>query len=238
MAQNGNGKLPWFPFFPKDWLTDDKVMAMNRAQRGSYWDLLCHAWFQRPIGTLPVDDGLLARFAGCTQEEWLVEQTVILAPFELKEGRYHQKRLVAVGLTQSQNHEKCVEAGRKGGFSKARARLEPGCSPATAVLLEPRSSNASGSVSDSPERREEDSKGEEKKTKNATRHLDAKPTNFGEMRDFALSHGMTAEDAKYCWSRWQTSGWKINKQPIQSWRHAMTSWRLAGYLPSTKGISK
>jgi hypothetical protein len=35
---------PAFQFYPQDFLSDDKVMAMNAAARGVYIVLLCHCW--------------------------------------------------------------------------------------------------------------------------------------------------------------------------------------------------
>lgn len=37
-------KIPAFPFYPKDWLTDELVISMTRTQRSMYFDLLCHMW--------------------------------------------------------------------------------------------------------------------------------------------------------------------------------------------------
>jgi uncharacterized protein YdaU (DUF1376 family) len=243
MAQNGS-KLPWFPFFPKDWLSDDKVIAMNRAQRGSYFNLLCFAWHQEPIGTLPNDAKLLARLAQCTEEEWATEHKVIMAPFKLAKAenglpglegtRWHQKRMMAVGLTQSTNHEKFVEAGRKGGHSRAEARLKGGLSQPQAYASDSVSVSDSSSFSLVPE---EQKKRTTTKGQPPPKAKEARPKTFKDMVDFALGHGMTEQDAKYCWHRWNASGWIIGKQPIKSWRDAMVSWRINGYLPSTKAAS-
>jgi uncharacterized protein YdaU (DUF1376 family) len=53
-------KPPAFQFYPKDWLSDDRVQSMTPAQRGAYIDLLCHNWLN---GSLPIDPHDLAHLA-------------------------------------------------------------------------------------------------------------------------------------------------------------------------------
>lgn len=93
-------KLLWFPWYPGDYLSDDKVIVMNRSQRGSYTNLLFIAWNRPEVGTLPDDDGLLAAWAQCTPLEWETEKSVIMRPFELTGNLWRQKRMVSVGEEQ------------------------------------------------------------------------------------------------------------------------------------------
>ena len=45
--------LPYFPFYPKDFLSDRKVMTMTLAAKGLYVTLLCFAWHEDPAGSIP-----------------------------------------------------------------------------------------------------------------------------------------------------------------------------------------
>lgn len=53
--------MNWFPFYPRDWLTDPKVMSMNIAQRGAYIHLLAIQWQE---GYLPGNSDECALFCG------------------------------------------------------------------------------------------------------------------------------------------------------------------------------
>ena len=55
-------KSPAFQFYPKDWLSSQRVAAMSSAQKGVYIDLLCHAWLADDCG-LPDDDKVLLRLS-------------------------------------------------------------------------------------------------------------------------------------------------------------------------------
>lgn len=75
--------------YPKMPLWTDRYLAdtrhLNRAQHGSYLLLLMEAW-RRPRCSLPDDDAMLARLAGCTLEEWKADKPVIMALWKL-DGR-------------------------------------------------------------------------------------------------------------------------------------------------------
>jgi hypothetical protein len=64
--------------------------------------------------------------------------------------------------------------------------------------------------------------------------FEKRPNSWEEFEAYCRKHGCTSTDAQYLYSRWQTSGWKINKQPIESWKHAVQSWKNGGFLPSQK----
>ena len=38
------GKMPWFPFYSKDWLSSLTVQVMSFEERGIYITLLCQQW--------------------------------------------------------------------------------------------------------------------------------------------------------------------------------------------------
>jgi uncharacterized protein YdaU (DUF1376 family) len=53
-----SGKLPWFPFYPADWLADARVAAMSLEEEGAYIRLICFCWRE---GSIPTDPASLAR---------------------------------------------------------------------------------------------------------------------------------------------------------------------------------
>lgn len=58
--------LPWFKFFPSDFMGSGKVGMMSPSEVGIYIKLLCVSWQEGP---LPDDPGRLWRVAGATPEE-------------------------------------------------------------------------------------------------------------------------------------------------------------------------
>jgi hypothetical protein len=67
-------KLPYFPFYAGDWLSDEKLRACSFAARGLWTDLLCLMHKNDRRGYLqlngkPVDCEALARMTGGTTEE-------------------------------------------------------------------------------------------------------------------------------------------------------------------------
>ena len=67
------GSMPFFPFYPKDWLGSVSVQAMTRSERSVYMDLLACMWDQAPKRgkpCLPADDKFICRLLRATAEEW------------------------------------------------------------------------------------------------------------------------------------------------------------------------
>ena len=88
-------KLPWFPFYPSDFATDNKVRAMTTTEVGCYFKLLIVAWDENPPGTIPDDDDTISRYLSMHLDEWLQYKPRVTAAFKLKDGRWNQKRLMA-----------------------------------------------------------------------------------------------------------------------------------------------
>lgn len=90
------GKPPYFPLYPKDLLGDDKVALMSTVAFGAYMRLLCIAWLQDDIGTLPNNDEALAQWAGLSSKAWRQVKDKVLAPFiAAPDGRLYQRRMIA-----------------------------------------------------------------------------------------------------------------------------------------------
>jgi uncharacterized protein YdaU (DUF1376 family) len=60
-ADSTPGKSPAFQFYPKDFITDERVTLMSMQERGVYITLICKCWTE---GTLPADPVLLSRLCG------------------------------------------------------------------------------------------------------------------------------------------------------------------------------
>lgn len=142
-------KAPAFQFYPKDWLTDDKVCAMSMAEQGIYFQLICFDWLSDGIRV--EDMRQLVRFAG-TDEEWnhtcqMVERCFIDHP--QKEGFVTNPRL----LKERQKQAEWAKKSREGGKKSAKARKEralksgKGGSKMVATKGQPKGNSSSTSTS-------------------------------------------------------------------------------------------
>jgi uncharacterized protein YdaU (DUF1376 family) len=74
-------RYPFFPLYVADFVADDRVEAMSTEQVGSYVLLLCKAWTQEVVGTVPDDDRVLARWARVSIGRWRRIKAAVMAPW-------------------------------------------------------------------------------------------------------------------------------------------------------------
>ena len=83
--------LPYFKFYPADFMGSGKVQIMHPAKKGVYVSLLCYEWQEGP---LPDDPGRLARIAGASPREMKEAWPSVRACFSVDEnGRLYHPRL-------------------------------------------------------------------------------------------------------------------------------------------------
>lgn len=140
-------RAPAFQFYPRDFASDGRVEAMSAEEVGAYVLLLCKAWFEDPIGSLPNDDVTLSRWARIPRAKWSKIREKVLAPFSIaSDGRYHQKRMQAVAREQDEYKATLTDRARRGaaarwGGEDAKAMLKHSLSNASS------SSSATASAS-------------------------------------------------------------------------------------------
>jgi uncharacterized protein YdaU (DUF1376 family) len=83
-----------FLFDVDAWLGSLTVELMSGEAVKAYVYLLCRAWHEEPIATLPNDDLKLARMARISQDEWQRLKPEIMPQFHLNgNGRLHNLKL-------------------------------------------------------------------------------------------------------------------------------------------------
>lgn len=102
--------LPYFPFYPQDFLGDGKVRLMSPTEVGVYFLLLCHEWLEGP---LPNEPDRLARIAGASEEEMEEAWDQVRPCFEeTDDGRLVQPRLEEERAKALDKREKARKAAR------------------------------------------------------------------------------------------------------------------------------
>ena len=87
---------PWFKFFPRDWLSDEKVRALSFFARGVYVEILSLLWNTSSC-ELPADIERLSKRVGLPAEEFQKAWDEIQFPGEeilkIKRGKIRSSRL-------------------------------------------------------------------------------------------------------------------------------------------------
>src|SRR5438874_7033624 len=86
-------EFPALPLWTDAYLGDTR--HLSQSEHGAYLLLLITAW-RTPDCSLPDDDRLLARYAGgVDMRTWRHQKATIMAFWDLRDGRWYQKRLTA-----------------------------------------------------------------------------------------------------------------------------------------------
>lgn len=110
---------PSFPLYVDDLISDGAVDAMTNEELGIYLRLLCKAWKEEPVGTIPNDDRVLANWGKTTAANWKKCRAGVLRAFaDLGDGRLHQKRMRSEWAKLLAYRESKSKAGRKGMGSR------------------------------------------------------------------------------------------------------------------------
>jgi uncharacterized protein YdaU (DUF1376 family) len=108
-------RVPAFQFYPKDFLSDEKQVAMSLPEVGAYIRLICVCWNE---GSLPADLRKLAKLCGATpsaMKKMWPAIGVCFRPHPTELGRIVHPRLERERGIQANFREKQAGNGRKGG---------------------------------------------------------------------------------------------------------------------------
>lgn len=112
-------KSPAFQFYPRDFLSDAKVIRMEPDMVGAYTRLLCVCWLE---GSLDTDPEELRLLTGVSEERWPVVWERVRPCFSLKRGRYVHKRLSNERKKQRDRRTKMKKAGTAGAAKRWEKR--------------------------------------------------------------------------------------------------------------------
>jgi len=93
-----DNQRPWFKFYPRDWLSDEKVRALSFRARGVYMEIISLMWKSRTC-KLPNDLKRLARMVGLPQDDFVkIWDKELMHPtariFSVKKGNIQSDRLL------------------------------------------------------------------------------------------------------------------------------------------------
>ena len=123
-------KLPWFPFYPSDFLGAERVQLMTNEQVGMYVKLLCYQWMEGSIPEKSSSAIAVLRLGWGDTSEMTDFHEVVSGCFvkhPTEKGRLINKRLDKIRLEQEEISLRKQEAGRAGGHAKARLAVLGSC---------------------------------------------------------------------------------------------------------------
>ena len=154
MADRPLNPLPYYKWYWQDFRANRTVQRMSYVERGLYRELLDECWAE---GGIPTDMESIADICGCPVEVMTSAWQVLGKCFRLMDGRFYNEKLHSVRTAKDAERVFKADAGKAGGIAKSLKRNEPdSTSQASAKQV-------LGSCHIEEKRREEKSKGENKK---------------------------------------------------------------------------
>ena len=193
--------FPYMPVYINDFLNDAKVVVMDGFAAGIYSILLYRAWLDKPAPSLPTDDETLAAYAKLSPQQWLQVKAKVLSCFTERNGRLWQKRQVAMYEEMLSKSRVKSSAGRLGGVAKAKHLLSTRQADGEHPISE--------SNSDSP----------------VLGGLGGMPPQLADVKHYAGRLGLPESEADKFFNYYTSNGWKVGKNAMKSWPHAVANWR-------------
>lgn len=114
---------PYFPLYVNETLAE--LSCLSNEEGGAFLRLLLHSWKQEPVGTLPNDDDLLARFAGVSVTKWQELKPMVLSGFKMgNDGRWSHTSLRASYEKMRRYSKSRQDNAKKGKKGKSKAHAE------------------------------------------------------------------------------------------------------------------
>jgi uncharacterized protein YdaU (DUF1376 family) len=119
-------KSPAFQFYPKDFLTDERVRLMSHQERGIYITLLCMCWQE---GSLPASVDDLARLVGMPLRQfkrlWAGSLGQCFTADGASDGRWRNKRLDEERDKQETYRRRQSDKGKASAANRKATDVQP-----------------------------------------------------------------------------------------------------------------
>jgi uncharacterized protein YdaU (DUF1376 family) len=204
---------PAFQFYPDDFIGG--TVDLSPEDCGSYIRLLCYQWGR---GQIPGDRVAIARVCGCQPSE------EVLAKFpDRKNPRLERERQKQIEYKASQSN-----SGKVGAEKRWGRHSEPIISPMANGMA--KNSSPSPSPSPSPS---SVSNGEGEVASLAR----AQKPSIEAIKLQAAKIGLAEAEAEKFFNYYESNGWRVGKNPMKSWSHALQNWKsnLKNYGTSQNG---
>jgi uncharacterized protein YdaU (DUF1376 family) len=110
-----NNKMQWFKFYPKDFLDDEAVKAMDYEAKGLYIEMLCHCWTNE---SMPADTKKLARIFNLSNHKFNKLWDQVKEKFFEENLRFFNNRILREKKHLEKDFKQKSDSGRKGAKSR------------------------------------------------------------------------------------------------------------------------
>lgn len=246
--KNNKRRSPAFQFYADDFLAG--TLDMSQSDVGSYIRLLCHQWSR---GSIPVETEKQQRLAGGSIS------VDVLAKFRLYEdGLLRNQRLEDERIKQDQYRDvqrqkgllsakirKSINNGSTAVGTTVIATVQPEYQPEYQPNTQPEVNSPSPSPSPlpftSPTPTPKDINLENSSNLKDTALTGisrfVKPTK-NELLDEAKRIGLPENEAERFEAFYESNGWKVGRNKMKSWKHAMAGWKSRWTENQTKGWTR
>jgi uncharacterized protein YdaU (DUF1376 family) len=211
-SQIGKRKSPAFQFYADDFLAG--TLDMSQEDVGAYIRLLCHQWSR---GSIPVETEKQQRLAGGS-----ISADVLLKFPVGDDGLRRNPRLEEEREKQMEFRQKQREKGLKSaetrkmlnhGSTAVPTTVQPDGQPGTQPTTQPDGQPEGNSPSPSPIYN----------TISGPKGRFAPPTKE-ELDLESAKIGLPSTEVDRFVDYYTSIGWKVGKNPMKSWRHALSGW--------------
>jgi len=199
------GKLPYFPFYPDDYLSSTKVMGMTFAQRGIYFHLLCYSW-KYPNCRLPNDMEILQRYCAGAKSRDIKKVLDLCFIVDPTDGSWtFNGRMADEWRIANQKHLKASETAKLREELKRQSRNVPEMCP-------PRGHNQNQNQNQIKEESKEGGKGKR-----------FSPPTLEEVTVYCKERSNGVDPIKF-YNFYEAKDWMIGKNKMKKWKNAIITW--------------
>lgn len=202
-------KLPWFPFYYLDWLSDSEVAMMTYSEKGLFIDMLSRCYNE---DGLPSDEKKLIRLFKCNVED--LQECVKM--FYKKDEKLFNKKLDAIKKDQRK-----VSTGRsKAGKASAEARKAKRLMKGTNVeqMLNPVATKAQQNLTNTTKQNTT-----EQNTNKKSKPKKFTPPQLHEVSQYCIERKNGIDAQKFI-DHYSANGWMRGKNKIKDWKACVRTW--------------
>lgn len=206
-------KLPWFPFYYLDWLSDSEVAMMTYSEKGLFIDMLARCFNE---DGLPADEKKLIRLFKCDLED--LRECVKL--FYKSDEKLFNKKLDLIKKEQRKVSRDKSKAGKASAEARAAKRLKE-TTGVQQVLNSVKTESQQNPTNTTQQNRTQQN------IKSKPKKAFKKPT-LQEVFDYCQER-KNRVDANNFINHYEANGWKVGRNSMKDWKAAVRTWEKNSY---------
>jgi len=241
MSEKPTKKAPAFQFYADDFLAG--TLEMSQSDVGAYIRLLCHQWSR---GYIPVETEKQQRLAGGSFSVDVLLKFQESEDGQLKNMRLEEEREKQRLYRESQSRKGQESAKKRSVFNNGSTAVQPSLNrgsipvtteaqPDTQPEGQPKLNSPSPSSFPISKTDINHDKREEGDSVVTVRWI--KPS-MSDLLEEASRIGLPKNEVEKFEAYYESNGWKVGKNKMKSWKHAMAGWKSRWQDEGLKGYGR